>query len=544
VRVLRLLGVVCAIPVVIAFLSDRHARLAAAGQDAITNADVIRMVAAKLGDAVITQAIEVAKERRFDLRPSALIELKKAGVSDAIILVMQNATRAQSAPAPSPSAGTVDVIRVSSVDRFIFVSVMLHSSGLEEVPLGDPAAAEIRLRDARSFPLAAVVLPNQPSPAGFTSTAIRFSTRAGSKARLSRTMMYMDKGDTISDVPKSWEPLFQGTRFMADAVRLELLFDAPGIRATDVEFVRVLGVAPAKVDPARVVPYDIPGIKPAPEPATSSVAEVLRVTRTTGSSIYALIALNDPAEEYLLDSQSATIRFRNHDGEVPASAYLFFGPPRPPTIKSNIQKWYIPQGSALRVRKTMMTVEGVSAGVGPLDLDTAAALQDFRSGFRDGKLYLGIVVEPPAGSGLNDVASIRAFNSSPAPVRAATVAFVLPPNTITFQNGSGEHVLVRLIGPTSNEFLVGSGESVVSEGPDGKKTWPTSASETVHVSAGTYEIRLRYGNRPDQYTYFRGDPVHVTQDAATFSRITITLHKMPGGKYRTNAITAAEFEKK
>jgi hypothetical protein len=126
---------------------------------------------------------------------------------------------------------------------------------------------------------------------------------------------------------------------------------------------------------------------------------------------------------------------------------------------------------------------------------------------------------------------------------AAVVPFVLPPNTITFQNGSGEHVLVRLIGPTRNEFLVASGESVVTEGADGQRTWRSSTTETVHVAAGTYEVKLRYGSKPGEYSYFRGDPVQVTQDASTSSRITITLQKVPGGQYRTNAITAADFDK-
>ena len=56
---------------------------------AMTNADVVEMVAARLSDQVITTSIRQAPAKNFDLTPTGLIALKKAGVPDAVILVMQ-----------------------------------------------------------------------------------------------------------------------------------------------------------------------------------------------------------------------------------------------------------------------------------------------------------------------------------------------------------------------------------------------------------------------------------------------------------------------
>ena len=58
-------------------------------KNAMTNADVIQMVSAGLSDQIITTSIRQAPAKDFDLTPTGLIALKKAGVSDAVILVMQ-----------------------------------------------------------------------------------------------------------------------------------------------------------------------------------------------------------------------------------------------------------------------------------------------------------------------------------------------------------------------------------------------------------------------------------------------------------------------
>jgi hypothetical protein len=69
----------------------------------VTNADIVAMAAAKLSDAVIVSAVEQAARTEFDLSPGALITLKNAGVSDAIIQAMQvRAKRVQTTEAAPP----------------------------------------------------------------------------------------------------------------------------------------------------------------------------------------------------------------------------------------------------------------------------------------------------------------------------------------------------------------------------------------------------------------------------------------------------------
>lgn len=55
----------------------------------MTNADVIQMVTAGLSEQIIIASIRQAPAKDFDLTPTGLIALKKAGVADTVILVMQ-----------------------------------------------------------------------------------------------------------------------------------------------------------------------------------------------------------------------------------------------------------------------------------------------------------------------------------------------------------------------------------------------------------------------------------------------------------------------
>lgn len=74
---------------------------------AMTNADVLKMVKAGLGEPVVTAAIRGARKTAFELSPDGLIELKTSGVSDSIIAVMLDPAAAPvvvaAAPAPAPA---------------------------------------------------------------------------------------------------------------------------------------------------------------------------------------------------------------------------------------------------------------------------------------------------------------------------------------------------------------------------------------------------------------------------------------------------------
>lgn len=58
-------------------------------KNAMTNADVVQMVGAGLSEQVIITSIRQAPAKDFDLTPTGLIALKKAGVSDTVLSVMQ-----------------------------------------------------------------------------------------------------------------------------------------------------------------------------------------------------------------------------------------------------------------------------------------------------------------------------------------------------------------------------------------------------------------------------------------------------------------------
>lgn len=98
-------------------------------------------------------------------------------------------------------------------------------------------------------------------------------------------------------------------------------------------------------------------------------------------------------------------------------------------------------------------------------------------------------------------------------------------NTITFDNQSGDPALVKILGPSGQ----------IIEVPDKQR-------RTVKVAAGEYDVFVRYGSKPDQYRYSKGEPVTVAETDTTYSVLTITLHKVVDGNYETRPISAKEFE--
>jgi hypothetical protein len=97
-------------------------------------------------------------------------------------------------------------------------------------------------------------------------------------------------------------------------------------------------------------------------------------------------------------------------------------------------------------------------------------------------------------------------------------------NSITFDNKSGETALVKTIGPTPRIIEI-----------------PDRETGTVNVGAGDYYILVRYGAGPP-FTYTKGDPFTVTETSTEFSRIAITLHKVPDGNYQTYGSSQREFD--
>ena len=82
----------------------------------MTNADVVKMVKAGLGEPLIIGAIRQAERREFSLNADGLIELKTAGVSDNIISVMLDPTATPPPPTavPTPVAVAAPVASASA----------------------------------------------------------------------------------------------------------------------------------------------------------------------------------------------------------------------------------------------------------------------------------------------------------------------------------------------------------------------------------------------------------------------------------------------
>src|SRR5208282_4820019 len=116
------------------------------------------------------------------------------------------------------------------------------------------------------------------------------------------------------------------------------------------------------------------------------------------------------------------------------------------------------------------------------------------------------------------IIALTLLTSSPkfcAYARAQAVSGDL--GTVTFENASGTDSMVRVTGPSAQEFQVPSGQSV-----------------TITVSAGDYYFIGRYGRSLSEFIYDKAGPVTINQQRA----IKITLHRPRAD----NAAARREFE--
>lgn len=106
--------------------------LGAVAQTALANRDVLKMVQASLGEAVIVQTITSAASANFDLSPDALVSLKQAGASDAVLSAMVAKRVAPADVAPAAPA-SVTVPDGSEVKLRLLTPVSSASARLEDV---------------------------------------------------------------------------------------------------------------------------------------------------------------------------------------------------------------------------------------------------------------------------------------------------------------------------------------------------------------------------------------------------------------------------
>jgi hypothetical protein len=145
------------------------------GQGPLTNGDIVKMVQAGVGNAVVVKAIETAPATAFDTSPDGLIALKTAGVPDAVLTAMIGRAR----------AGGAGAVRGAGAGS---------SRGVvAETPVEIPDGTDIRLR----------LVTAASSASAETGDAIRFSVMDAVKVG---TVTVIEKGaiatGRISEVKK------------------------------------------------------------------------------------------------------------------------------------------------------------------------------------------------------------------------------------------------------------------------------------------------------------------------------------------------------
>lgn len=101
---------------------------------ALRNADIVKMVAAGLGEAVILQSIKTSPYVVFDLTPEGLLALKDTGVSDALIEAMF-ARASDSPPGPERVESASIEIPDSTEIRVRLLTPISSSTARMEDPL-------------------------------------------------------------------------------------------------------------------------------------------------------------------------------------------------------------------------------------------------------------------------------------------------------------------------------------------------------------------------------------------------------------------------
>ena len=100
-------------------------------------------------------------------------------------------------------------------------------------------------------------------------------------------------------------------------------------------------------------------------------------------------------------------------------------------------------------------------------------------------------------------------------------------SSITFENGTGEIALVKLVGPSGRTVSVPKSENRTESG----------------IAPGRYYIVVRYGDVEKDYSYMKGDPFDIDESGNQYTEMSITLYKVVDGNYNTRPASKEEFEK-
>jgi len=135
----------------------------------LDNAEIIKLKALNMGDAVIIGKIKSAKEVKFETSTDDLVKLKEAGISDAVIAAMLERLSAPAAAGKPPAVGSDPGVQLKTKDGTLNLKAIFGTkktqaamfSVVNWVQFNDPAA-KTRIRDPRPV----ILLESDKDPRG------------------------------------------------------------------------------------------------------------------------------------------------------------------------------------------------------------------------------------------------------------------------------------------------------------------------------------------------------------------------------------------
>ena len=126
-------------------------------EPALDNAQIVKLTRLDMGDAVIIAKIRSAQEATFDTSTDALVELREAGVSKAVIKAMiEWASATPGAPPQTAGSGLEPTVRLRSREGSVGLKAVYGTSKTQASPFSvttwvqfNDLSAKTRIRDRR-----------------------------------------------------------------------------------------------------------------------------------------------------------------------------------------------------------------------------------------------------------------------------------------------------------------------------------------------------------------------------------------------------------
>jgi serine/threonine-protein kinase len=223
-------------------------------------------------------------------------------------------------------------------------------------------------------------------------------------------------------------------------------------------------------------------------PKANGRMEVRRLSRPGTDVLVDIVIKDTKIEELPITADAATLT--ELDGRhFPLEAVVFLNTPNE-RINSGAFMVHARPGTKLTPRELVLA-RGTS--ITSLDVDFVSFCR--QTAFCDGNLYAEMLFKVPDTGGIA-ISALRVLDFDPISVPGERfVPCVRPSKKLVFSNHSNQTIIVCLIGPTANMFMLLKG-----------------AIQIVHADAGNYCMELKYGDNAHPSTCFRGAPFDVVEE--------------------------------